>query len=40
MTMDKQLDATAINLDQDALRDLLDCEIMLVGGGDIVQNGY
>ena len=39
--MDKQVNAAAeINLNQDALRDLLDSEIMLIGGGDVVVNGY
>ena len=39
--MDKQVNTTAeINLNQDALRDLLDSEIMLIGGGDVVVNGY
>ena len=39
--MDKQVNTTAdINLNQDILRDLLDSEIMLIGGGDVVVNGY
>ena len=39
--MDKQANTTAeINLNQDILRDLLDTEIMLIGGGDVVVNGY
>ena len=39
--MDKQANVAAeINLNQDALRDLLDSEIMLIGGGDVVVNGY
>ena len=39
--MDKQANTTAdINLNQDILRDLLDSEIMLIGGGDVVVNGY
>ena len=39
--MDKQINtAVEINLNQDALRDLLDSEIMLIGGGDVVVNGY
>ena len=39
--MDKQVNTAAeINLNQDALRDLLDSEIMLIGGGDVVVNGY
>ena len=39
--MDKQVNVAAeINLNQDALRDLLDSEIMLIGGGDVVVNGY
>ena len=39
--MDKQVNTTTeINLNQDILRDLLDSEIMLIGGGDVVVNGY
>ena len=39
--MDKQANtAVEINLSQDILRDLLDSEIMLIGGGDVVVNGY
>ena len=39
--MDKQLNTTTdVNLNQDILRDLLDSEIMLIGGGDVVVNGY
>ena len=39
--MDKQANtAVEINLCQDILRDLLDSEIMLIGGGDVVVNGY
>ena len=29
-----------INLHQDIVRDLLDSEILLIGGGDVVVNGY
>ncbi len=29
-----------INLNQDIPRDLLDSEILLIGGGDVVVNGY
>ena len=39
--MDKQANTAAdINLNQDILRDLLDSEILLIGGGDVVVNGY
>ena len=39
--MDKQVNTTTdVNLNQDILRDLLDSEIMLIGGGDVVVNGY
>ena len=39
--MDKQANTAAeITLNQDILRDLLDTEIMLIGGGDVVVNGY
>ena len=39
--MDKQANTAAdINLNQDTLRDLLDSEILLIGGGDVVVNGY
>ena len=39
--MDKQANTTTdVNPNQDILRDLLDSEIMLIGGGDVVVNGY
>lgn len=39
--MDKQIDTVIeLNFSGDILRDLLDNEIMLIGGGDIVTNGY
>ena len=39
--MNKQLDAVLdINLDGQILRDLLDVEIMLVGGGEASQTTY
>ena len=39
--MDKQANTAAdINLHQDIVRDLLDSEILLIGGGDVVVNGY
>lgn len=39
--MDKQLDTTQeLGLNDDSLRDLLDSEILLIGGGDIVISGY
>ena len=38
--MDKQLDTTLeFNVDQLALRDLLDSEIVLIGGGEVVICG-
>ncbi len=39
--MDKQLDTTQeLSLNDDILRNLLDCEIMLIGGGEVQANGY
>lgn len=39
--MDKQIDTVQeLSLNNDILRDLLDSEIVLIGGGDIVTNGY
>jgi len=39
--MDKQLDtAIEINTSQEFLRDLLDCEVMLIGGGESLGNSY
>ena len=39
--MDKQIDTVQeLSLNNDILRDLLDREIVLIGGGDIVTNGY
>lgn len=39
--MDKQFDTVQeLSLNNDILRDLLDSEIVLIGGGDIVTNGY
>ena len=39
--MDKQLDTTQeISLSDDILRDLLDSEVMLIGGGNVALNGY
>ena len=39
--MDKPIDTVQeLNLSNDILRDLLDNEIMLIGGGDIATNGY
>ena len=39
--MDKQLDTTIETcLNQDILRDLLDNEIMLIGGGEAAGNSY
>ena len=39
--MDSQMDTVQeLNLNDDILRDLLDNEIMLIGGGDIATNGY
>ncbi len=38
--MDKQLDTVLeFNADQFALRDLLDSEIVLIGGGEVVITG-
>ena len=39
--MNNQFDTTAeATLDQDLLRDLLDCEIVLIGGGEAAGNAY
>ena len=39
--MNKQLDTVLdINLDDQILRDLLDIEIMLIGGGEASQTTY
>ena len=39
--MNTQFDTTAqATLDQDILRDLLDCEIVLIGGGEAAGNAY
>ena len=39
--MNTQFDATAqTQIDQDLLRDLLDCEIVLIGGGEAAGNAY
>ncbi len=39
--MDKQLDTTVeLNQDQFNLRDLLDTEIVLIGGGDTIVGLY
>ena len=39
--MDKQLDTTQeLSLNDDIVRDLLDSEIMLIGGGEVATNCY
>ena len=39
--MDKQIDTVQeIRLSDDLLRDLLDSEVMLIGGGNVALNGY
>lgn len=39
--MDNQVNTVQeLSLNDDILRDLLDSEIVLIGGGDIVTNGY
>jgi hypothetical protein len=39
--MDKQFDTTQeLNLNEDVLRDLLDNEVMLIGGGDFTVTTY
>ena len=39
--MNNQFDTTAqATSDQDLLRDLLDCEIVLIGGGEAAGNAY
>ena len=39
--MNSQFDTTApINLDQDILRDLLDSEIVMIGGGEAAGTAY
>ena len=39
--MNTQIDTTTeTNLNQDILRDLLDSEIMLIGGGEAAGNSY
>ena len=39
--MDKQIDiAQALDLNDDILRDLLDSEVILIGGGQVVVNTY
>ena len=39
--MDKQIDTIgAINLNDNILRDLLDSEVILIGGGEVQSNGY
>ena len=39
--MDKQIDiAQALDLNDDILRDLLDSEVILIGGGQAVGNCY
>ena len=39
--MNSQIDTPAqTNLDQDTLRDLLDCEIVLIGGGEAAGTAY
>ena len=39
--MDKQIDTVIdFNANEDNLRNLLDSEIVLIGGGDIATNGY
>ena len=41
MIMDKQLDTTQeLSLNDDIVRDLLDSEIMLIGGGEVATNCY
>ena len=39
--MNSQIDTAAqTSLDQDLLRDLLDCEIVLIGGGEAAGTAY
>ena len=39
--MDKQMNTTQeLSLNDEILRDLLDSEIMLIGGGEAALNGY
>lgn len=39
--MDKQINTTQeLSLNDEILRDLLDSEIVLIGGGEIATNGY
>ena len=39
--MHTQIDTAAqTQIDQDLLRDLLDCEIVLIGGGEAAGNAY
>lgn len=41
MIMDKQINTTQeLSLNDEILRDLLDSEIVLIGGGEIATNGY
>ncbi len=37
--MEKQLDTSALTQEQDILRDLLDSEIVLIGGGELALLG-
>lgn len=39
--MDMQIDIIKeLNLTEEILRDLLDCEVLLIGGGEVVGNCY
>ena len=39
--MDKQIDTVqALDLNDDILRDLLDSELILIGGGQVIVNCY
>ena len=39
--MDKQIDTVQVlDLNDDILRDLLDSEVILIGGGQVVGNTY
>jgi hypothetical protein len=39
--MDKQIDTIQeLSLSEDVLRNLLDSEVMLIGGGEVLVNAY